>query len=309
MSNRQSSGKVIGVGLGRTGTTSLAAALDRLGFATIHYPSSASGPELASGSAFFDALENHEAIANGTGCPYQAIDTRYPGSKFILTIRDLTSWLRSKKDWAEMDLENWDRFTPDQQSAKRYVNEHVYGSFEFDADVWTKSYERHVASVMEHFQHRPADLLVLNIPAGDDWRQLCPFLGHSERDEPFPRRNDWNAVEKWREREGAVRLELSRHIPRDEPFLLIEDGSLQINDRRARILGQRDGTHWGPPANDTEAIVELEKAEADDIRFLAVAWVSFWWLEHYLEFSNLLQRRFTQISATEDLIVFARKHR
>ena len=39
----------------------LAAAFDKLGFATIDYPSSAAGPELASGTAFFDALEDQQA--------------------------------------------------------------------------------------------------------------------------------------------------------------------------------------------------------------------------------------------------------
>jgi len=37
-------------------------------------------------------------------------------------------------------------------------------------------------------QQRPDDLLVMDIPAGDGWEQLCAFLALPEPDAPFPRR-------------------------------------------------------------------------------------------------------------------------
>mgnify|MGYP006114284625 CR=1 FL=1 len=37
-------------------------------------------------------------------------------------------------------------------------------------------YERHNATVMEYFRHRPNDLLVINVAEGGAYRKLCEFL-------------------------------------------------------------------------------------------------------------------------------------
>jgi hypothetical protein len=42
--------------------------------------------------------------------------------------------------------------------------------------------------VQEYFKDRPADLLVMNICAGEGWEKLCPFLNRDaipSRDFPF----------------------------------------------------------------------------------------------------------------------------
>ena len=36
---------------------------------------------------------------------------------------------------------------------------------------------------------RPGDFLVINIPAGEGWDKLCPFLGLPVPDAPFPLKN------------------------------------------------------------------------------------------------------------------------
>ena len=64
--------KVFGIGLSRTGTKSLAAALNLLGIRTRY------------------AITETSAVPF---CPH--FDELYPGSKFILTIRDKQSWLNS----------------------------------------------------------------------------------------------------------------------------------------------------------------------------------------------------------------------
>jgi len=39
-----------------------------------------------------------------------------------------------------------------------------------------KAYRRHHESVVEYFNDRPRDLLVLNIIEGEGWDKLCRFL-------------------------------------------------------------------------------------------------------------------------------------
>jgi hypothetical protein len=73
-------GKVVGVGLGRTGTNSLCEALNHIGIRTKHFPGLLMADDLRTGRKHSAVLEQFQAIANGTGAPYRLIDREYPGS-------------------------------------------------------------------------------------------------------------------------------------------------------------------------------------------------------------------------------------
>jgi hypothetical protein len=121
--------KVIGVGLGRTGTASLCEALNQLGIKTKHFSGHLTLEELLSGSGHLAILNDYQGIANGTASPYRQIDQVYPGSKFILTVREKDSWLESKRRYAAWELGNWAELGPQSREFKRLLREHVYGSF------------------------------------------------------------------------------------------------------------------------------------------------------------------------------------
>lgn len=87
--------KVFGVGLSKTATTSLTFALEILGFCTKHYPSLRYYPHWLRGIKKH-VLEEDQAFSDITIIPfYKELDRKYPGSKFILTARDLDDWLES----------------------------------------------------------------------------------------------------------------------------------------------------------------------------------------------------------------------
>ena len=176
--------KVLGIGLGRTGTMSLALALDTLGYRTRHCPDFylGDGGELVvdpEQMAAFDALTDEPTVV-----VYKRMDRRYPGSKFILTMRETESWLTSI-------VNNGDalREIRTQNPAVPVLHEALYGSAVFDRDLYADAHRRHVAAVQAYFQDRPDDLLVLNICDGQGWERLCPFLDKPIPDEPFPRSN------------------------------------------------------------------------------------------------------------------------
>lgn len=77
-------GKIFSIGLAKTGSISLQKAWDILNYRTLHYP------------VAWSEIDAHDAI-NGTSfaCRFEEVDRRYPGSKFILTVRDLDAWLQS----------------------------------------------------------------------------------------------------------------------------------------------------------------------------------------------------------------------
>jgi hypothetical protein len=72
-------------------------ALEYLGYRTIHYPHDSVTLAELSGSVYrLSVLDEFEAITDITASPYYAqFDRAYPGSKFVLTVRDIEQWLVS----------------------------------------------------------------------------------------------------------------------------------------------------------------------------------------------------------------------
>ena len=176
--------KIFGIGLSKTGTTSLAHALEILDFKTKDYPgiehyrpgdlSSIDGRLLYQYDAFTD-----------TPIPsfFRELDVKYPGSKFILTTRELDGWLKScKKQFTSKLAEK-------QSDSHNALFLDIYGCTVFDEQKFRKGYENHLNEVMSYFKERPNDLLILDIAGGDGWEKLCPFLGVAIPNIAFPKSN------------------------------------------------------------------------------------------------------------------------
>lgn len=176
--------KVFGIGLSKTGTSSLAQALQRLGFRTKDCMGVTQYVAGDLSSIDMDTVLAHDALTD-TPIPsfYRELDQRFPGSKFILTVRDRDGWLQScRKQFNE-------RLAAKQTAAHNRLFEDLYGTDVFDEQRFVAGYERFVAGVTEYFKARPQDLLVMNVAAGDGWETLCPFLGRPVPDTPFPKAN------------------------------------------------------------------------------------------------------------------------
>ena len=177
-------GKLFGIGLSKTGTSSLAQALQILGFRTKDYPGISRYAAGDLSSVDMDVVHAHEALTD-TPIPsfYRELDRRFPGSKFILTVRDRAGWLKScMKQFNE-------RFAALQNDAHKQLFIDLYGTDVFDERLFANGYEKFVAGVLQYFRDRPADLLILDIAAGDGWEKLCAFLGRPQPDVPFPKAN------------------------------------------------------------------------------------------------------------------------
>jgi len=148
--------KVFGIGLCRTGTTSITEALKVLGYSAIHCPMSYE--EINS----FDASTDTAVAAR-----FRFLDLLYPGSKFILTTRDIDSWIESAA--------SLDRFSADPiwQLETRFM---LWKSFVFDKDKFIEGYHRHHSKVSEYFKNRKDDLLILDLKEDDKFGKLCDFL-------------------------------------------------------------------------------------------------------------------------------------
>lgn len=289
---------VFGVGFGRTGTASLAAALSKLGLKARHFLDyrsllSAFDPveKVFRADHVLPMLKDYRAIANGTGLPYRDLDRRFPSSKFILTVREAESWLRSKEREASLESAQWPQMDVATRAATRFVRVQIYGCLDFDRTIWLKAYQKHVDSVIEYFHDRPDDLLVLDIPGGDGWEKLCPFLQLPRPHEPFPATNDSASRAEWRHKSTRVLAQVAEHVPWDARFLLIDDGALYLDHPGALSFPERDGVYWGSPSDDATALVELDRAREAGATFAVIAWPSFWWLDHYRALAEHLRSK------------------
>ena len=176
--------KIFGIGLSKTGTTSLASALGILGFKTRDYPGLTTYTPGDLASIDPQVLEQNEALTD-TPIPsfYRELDQRYPGAKFILTVRDMEGWLLScKKQFTAKLAEK-------QNDAHNRLFMDLYGTAIFDEEQFRRGYQRFVEGVIAHFKGREQDLLVLNVAAGQGWDELCAFLGKPVPEIPFPKAN------------------------------------------------------------------------------------------------------------------------
>jgi len=180
-------GKIFGIGLSKTGTKSLQWALQQLGFRAAHFADHFR-VRLGIKTWFIgdfetDCLANFDA-AMDVPIPtfFTELDKRYPGSKFVLTSRDLESWLKSvQKHWTRNPLRN--------DPVGRYrmtLRVAMYGSHGYSEMRYRQVYDTHTRLIEWYFKDRPADLLVMDIIAGDGWEKLCPFLSLPVPEVPFP---------------------------------------------------------------------------------------------------------------------------
>ena len=193
--------KVFCLGLSRTGTSSLCAALEALGYQTVHYPihlftqrevigAGVFRPQLKLGPyrswrrskeikalALRDALQilqDNDALGD-LPIPlfYRELDKMFPGSKFILTSRSLEGWLKSMKWLFDTGGVIWNRGQIGDE-----LHWEAYGTTCFNRDQLACAFKKHIKAVEFYFKGREQDYCHLIIDQGDlTYERLKAFLG------------------------------------------------------------------------------------------------------------------------------------
>jgi hypothetical protein len=171
--------RVFGIGLHKTGTTSLHEAFKMLGLDALHWGTGEAPMIWQEMNALgrSPTLEKFYALSDlPVPLLYKQIDKAYPGAKYVLTIREEIAWLASvQKLWSFKH--NPTRKLWEVYGISHQLHTALYGQKEFDALVFLERYRRHNAEVREYFKNRPNDLLVLDMdqPRGK-MAALCKFL-------------------------------------------------------------------------------------------------------------------------------------
>ena len=193
--------QVIGAGMGRTGTLSLKAALEQLGFGPCYHMTRIfehveHGPmwqQFGAGTrGDWDSLLGDFRAAVDWPASYfwRELAAFYPQAKVILTVRDPARWFSSIDGtlFRFMGAPGM----PDDEAARRQivmardiVQKRIFEDRIDDRAHVIEVFERHNRAVQDAL---PAErLLVYDVAQG--WAPLCAFLGVPVPDAPFPRIN------------------------------------------------------------------------------------------------------------------------
>jgi hypothetical protein len=219
--------QVIGAGLGRTGTKSLQAALDLLGYKTYHFPLPAHAESWARFAEGCISAEEAINVVSRDGftatCDQPCADVYrdqlrlYPNAKVVLTVREsgavwaaswkvLMNFIEVQERPFSLTYPSFIQWVPFMRAWKRMRN--VMGTHlglppgelirgwrsQPDPDAWLAAqYETHNAQVKHHMKDGGSQLLVFNVK--DGWAPLCAFLGKEVPAQPFPCVNESADIE------------------------------------------------------------------------------------------------------------------
>lgn len=177
--------KIFCIGLNKTGTRSLHTALVRLGFRSLHAgtikcPAAANvkvrraiaegRPLLHYFNPRIQAFSDLEELSTN----FDVADRQYPGSYFILTYRDLDSWLASRTGHVQRNI--W----------RHKLGKYRGNWLTIDVPAWVAEWHSHHQRIHDYFRGQEHRLLKLNICAGAGYNLLCPFLNKACPSETFP---------------------------------------------------------------------------------------------------------------------------
>ncbi len=196
--------RIIGAGFGRTGTMSLRAALEELGYAPCYHMLEVfkhpSHIKVWQAAADGEPVDWHRFLGTymaGLDYPlpafYRELLAVFPEARVILTVRDPDGWYASTKETIYQGTAVPDfllKLLPRFNGMKKMVQATTWdrlfdGRFE-DRDFAIRRFEEHIAEVKRTI---PAERLLI-FRVRDGWPPLCAFLEKPVPERPFPHIND-----------------------------------------------------------------------------------------------------------------------
>jgi len=199
--------KIFCIGQNKTGTTSLAVALRNLGVPVGRQSwaerllSDWGRRDFRRIAWYCRTAQAFQDVPFSLPYTFQAMDIHYPGSKFILTVRDNPEqWYQSLinfliKKFGREAISSQDALKEVAYCYKGFISDvqslshGVTNEAPYNKDVLISYYNFHNKMVVDYFRNRPEDLLVLNVAEPGAHRKLCEFLNLTCHSDEFPWEN------------------------------------------------------------------------------------------------------------------------
>lgn len=140
----------------------------------------------------------------------------------------------------------------------------------------------------------------------------CNALADHARRRALSCNHDGWRTQSWICRLAAAVADIASVVPAAETFLLVDDArwGMDVTATRKPVpFLERDGVHWGAPADDAEAISELERMRQAGAVYLVVGWPSFWWLDHYKFFADHIAARYDCLLNNDRVKIYSLRSR
>lgn len=175
--------KIFGIGLNKTGTSTLGAAGAQLGLRCKTWDTRVFESAIAHNERdlLWATIETHDLFEDFPyPLLYREIDARYPDSRFVLTTR------RNAEDWLVSLKAHSMRARPGS-----LTNTLVYGyRYPHGREAhFIDFYERHNADARAFFKTQPGKFLEICWEEEAGWERLCGFLGVAAPEGPLPKAN------------------------------------------------------------------------------------------------------------------------
>jgi hypothetical protein len=194
--------KIIGAGMGRTGTASLKVALEALGIGhCYHMTEVLKNPEFiqgwigaAEGKADWDKIfSGYAATVDNPGCNYwKELAAHYPDAKVILTVRDADKWFESTNETIHSaEFARFMKNSPFGEMIQKTMWDRMENRMQ-DREHMVRFFNRHSAEIAASI---PAERLLV-YQVSDGWEPLCEFLDVPVPDMKFPHINSRNETKE-----------------------------------------------------------------------------------------------------------------
>ncbi|MEX0906258.1 MAG: sulfotransferase [Balneolaceae bacterium] len=200
--------KIFGIGNNKTGTTSLKTAMEELGYVVGHQRTAEkllrdwACRDFTRIVSYCKSAEFFQDVPFSKPYTFVVLDHEFPGSKFILTVRDnpeqwydsitkfhANLWGKNGRVPLKEDLQNAIYIFKGRPWQANRLTFNTPEDDPYNKNLLIRHYIEYNNSVKEYFRHRPGDLLVLNVAERGAYKKFCDFLGVESVREDFPWKN------------------------------------------------------------------------------------------------------------------------
>jgi hypothetical protein len=207
--------KIFIIGLPRTSTTSVCAAMLDLGYRVAH-------------TCYTQKTLDEATVIADTPvfCDFTLLAQEYPNAKFIYLTRDLTLWLPSIQQLLQRMYKNITRADGGFNPILKRCYQKIFSPYTIEnitnEDFLIQCYLEHQRQVYAFFNDSPNDLLTLDVSEVGSYQQLLNFLALSVTEHlenaDFPLLNQGKKVTGWKQISHPLKIESTKNGKIDGAF-------------------------------------------------------------------------------------------